>query len=337
MQQGPSQRAHYLRRHQIGDDSHRCLLSYSSSIRRNSSIPSCDVFRPSSACIISSLADPSNTRCSTSPASRPLVFSAGSQASYTCALSSSFRWTEPFSVMICSIFSTVVYPVRFFSFSESYTSRMVDGPRTQRTRSISSSEEVGFCFASLAMRAPYYEAFRIVNENLRTITNNYPCHATGSRQTRRSHTTARSRIANPIVEKCSVSSEAWWTWGGSNPRPHRCERCALPTELHAHGANNSSKRAESRQTSLPTRLLRREHFLRVCNDVRSFHHIHHAALREILRPAALAAELLQRVAKQSAHVVRQSLRLRKYNVAARAAGEQGDHVRFGNKLRGKQP
>jgi hypothetical protein len=26
----------------------------------------------------------------------------------------------------------------------------------------------------------------------------------------------------------------WWTWGGSNPRPHRCERCALPTELHAH-------------------------------------------------------------------------------------------------------
>ena len=26
----------------------------------------------------------------------------------------------------------------------------------------------------------------------------------------------------------------WWTWGDSNPRPRRCERRALPTELHAH-------------------------------------------------------------------------------------------------------
>src|ERR1700720_2585108 len=131
--------------------------------------------------------------------------------------------------------------------------------------------------------------------------------------------------------------ESWWTWGGSNPRPHRCERCALPAELHAHGANNSSKRAESRQTPLRTRLLRREYLLRVRNNVRSFHRIDHAALREILCAAALAAERFERVAEQSAHVVRQSLGLRKYNVAARAAGEQGDHVRFGNKLRGKQP
>src|SRR5215475_14079013 len=27
-------------------------------------------------------------------------------------------------------------------------------------------------------------------------------------------------------------SSAWWTWGESNPRPLRCERSALPTELH---------------------------------------------------------------------------------------------------------
>jgi hypothetical protein len=27
---------------------------------------------------------------------------------------------------------------------------------------------------------------------------------------------------------------AWWTVRGSNPRPQRCERCALPTELTAH-------------------------------------------------------------------------------------------------------
>ena len=26
----------------------------------------------------------------------------------------------------------------------------------------------------------------------------------------------------------------WWTVWGSNPRPQRCERCALPTELTAH-------------------------------------------------------------------------------------------------------
>ena len=28
--------------------------------------------------------------------------------------------------------------------------------------------------------------------------------------------------------------EIWWTWGGSNPRPHGCKPCALPTELQAH-------------------------------------------------------------------------------------------------------
>ena len=26
----------------------------------------------------------------------------------------------------------------------------------------------------------------------------------------------------------------WWTWPGSNRRPRRCERRALPAELHAH-------------------------------------------------------------------------------------------------------
>lgn len=26
----------------------------------------------------------------------------------------------------------------------------------------------------------------------------------------------------------------WWTIWGSNPRPQRCERCALPAELIAH-------------------------------------------------------------------------------------------------------
>ncbi len=29
----------------------------------------------------------------------------------------------------------------------------------------------------------------------------------------------------------SLEGEGWWSWGDSNPRPHHCERCALPTEL----------------------------------------------------------------------------------------------------------
>ncbi len=31
-----------------------------------------------------------------------------------------------------------------------------------------------------------------------------------------------------------ITSEDWWTAGGSNSRPPRCERGALPTELAAH-------------------------------------------------------------------------------------------------------
>ncbi len=50
-----------------------------------------------------------------------------------------------------------------------------------------------------------------------------------------------SRIAPPGF--LSFYKGIWWTWGGSNPRPHRCERCALPTELHAHCAFYSNKRA----------------------------------------------------------------------------------------------
>jgi len=28
-------------------------------------------------------------------------------------------------------------------------------------------------------------------------------------------------------------NKKWWTWPGSNRRPRRCERRALPAELHA--------------------------------------------------------------------------------------------------------
>ena len=38
----------------------------------------------------------------------------------------------------------------------------------------------------------------------------------------------RGRIPESQIEK------GWWTAGGSNSRPPRCERGALPTELAAH-------------------------------------------------------------------------------------------------------
>jgi hypothetical protein len=58
---------------------------------------------------------------------------------------------------------------------------------------------------------------------------------------------AREQQSQPLL-KPAFYREKWWTWGGSNPRPHRCERCALPTELHAHCAFYSNKPPESRQT-----------------------------------------------------------------------------------------
>lgn len=44
----------------------------------------------------------------------------------------------------------------------------------------------------------------------------------------------------------------WWRAGDLNPRPQRCERCALPTELAPH-VSHSTKRAgalQSNQASL---------------------------------------------------------------------------------------
>src|SRR5207249_11243902 len=31
----------------------------------------------------------------------------------------------------------------------------------------------------------------------------------------------------------------WWTWRGSNPRPHDCQSCALPTAPQAHTWQNA--------------------------------------------------------------------------------------------------
>ena len=42
--------------------------------------------------------------------------------------------------------------------------------------------------------------------------------------------TRKNRARKPLKTKGLI----WWTWWESNPRPLRCERSALPTELHAH-------------------------------------------------------------------------------------------------------
>src|SRR5947208_10628285 len=70
MEQRPAERLQKFGRDSVRQDSHRLLLSHSSSSRRSSSSSSLLVRRPSRACIINSLAEPSNTRCSTSHTSR---------------------------------------------------------------------------------------------------------------------------------------------------------------------------------------------------------------------------------------------------------------------------
>ena len=39
----------------------------------------------------------------------------------------------------------------------------------------------------------------------------------------------------------------WWRAGDLNPRPQRCERCALPTELAPHDSRQKSKIGDGRQ------------------------------------------------------------------------------------------
>src|ERR1017187_1363689 len=60
-----------------------------------------------------------------------------------CARCFSSRRTSPFSAIICSIFSTVVYCVGLRAQTHSCTCRTVAGPRLQSTVRISNSASVG--------------------------------------------------------------------------------------------------------------------------------------------------------------------------------------------------
>ena len=44
--------------------------------------------------------------------------------------------------------------------------------------------------------------------------------------------------------------ENWWTAGGSNSRPPRCERGALPTELAAHSGQTLIIQAHGLQSTV---------------------------------------------------------------------------------------
>ena len=51
------------------------------------------------------------------------------------------------------------------------------------------------------------------------------------------HVTAPKTRCSRSLHQCDTlflpGCGKWWTWPGSNRRPHRCERCALPAELQA--------------------------------------------------------------------------------------------------------
>jgi hypothetical protein len=44
-------------------------------------------------------------------------------------------------------------------------------------------------------------------------------------------------MAGPMKKSLNWLNGFWWTAGGSNSRPPRCERGALPAELAAHSHN----------------------------------------------------------------------------------------------------
>ena len=65
--------------------------------------------------------------------------------------------------------------------------------------------------------------------------------AIGSFELSRRVTTASQSPETPSDELAGIegfAKEKWWTAGGSNSRPPRCERGALPTELAAQSTNS---------------------------------------------------------------------------------------------------
>ena len=71
---------------------------------------------------------------------------------------------------------------------------------------------------------------------------------------RRGHWYEKGSQASIFVSWGSArKDEIWWRAGDLNPRPQRCERCALPTELAPH-VLHSTKRAGALQSNQASRI-----------------------------------------------------------------------------------
>src|SRR5215471_19001902 len=76
----------------------------------------------------------------------------------------------------------------------------------------------------------------------------------GGNDDRRKPGESRLSAAMPSrIRSDSVRGKCWWTAGGSNSRPPRCERGALPTELAAHSPNPQFITPSGRRTRYGTR------------------------------------------------------------------------------------
>ncbi len=61
----------------------------------------------------------------------------------------------------------------------------------------------------------------------------------------------RLRRLEDGVRNCGTTGKFWWTAGGSNSRPPRCERGALPAELAAHDLSSLACGTRRRQPVKP--------------------------------------------------------------------------------------
>ena len=58
----------------------------------------------------------------------------------------------------------------------------------------------------------------------------------------------RSSLIRTTLDPAAFSGGGWWSWTGSNRRPHACKARALPTELQPRGAAHGSRRSLARPT-----------------------------------------------------------------------------------------
>ena len=83
---------------------------------------------------------------------------------------------------------------------------------------------------------PPIERKRAALETFDRVLEDGPPPVTASEPPAKEHIASTRAVVNGEdgIENEEFPEENWWTAGGSNSRPPRCERGALPTELAAH-------------------------------------------------------------------------------------------------------